>query len=190
MLSTRFDCARATTVMADLVSEGTSELRLQGYGSGMQVRRFIEARYVGQNYELEIPNRHTVFEPSTLNGIWSDFHGLHEERFGFSMPGEAIEVVNFRATIVVPLPKPSIARLTASRETPKSRSIRSVYFSDGWREAAVYDRSTLKAGQVVYGPALIEESASVTVVCPKQSMTVDPIGCLLLKSMDSARIDG
>jgi N-methylhydantoinase A len=59
---------------------------------------------------------------------------------------------------------------------------RSVSFpSNGRLEAAVYDRERLLAGNAIQGPAVIEESASTTIVEPGDSVTVNRFGHLVLR---------
>jgi N-methylhydantoinase A len=54
-----------------------------------------------------------------------------------------------------------------------------VYFDD-WVDAAVYDRSRLGRGDVVAGPAVIEEFSSTIPVHPGFAATVDAFGNLVM----------
>ena len=55
-------------------------------------------------------------------------------------------------------------------------------WSDGGEHAAkIYDRSKLKAGDVIAGPAIVAEMDSTTVVLPKHAATVDRFGNLLIR---------
>ena len=54
-----------------------------------------------------------------------------------------------------------------------------MYFrSGGWADTPVYTRDVLLAGNVIAGPALIEEHASTTVVQPGDELRVDELGNL------------
>ncbi|MEA3149942.1 MAG: N-methylhydantoinase, partial [Gammaproteobacteria bacterium] len=72
---------------------------------------------------------------------------------------------------------PLIAEATGPAEPISHRP---VWFGDSWIETPVYTRDDLKAGHAVTGPALIEENASVTVLAPGKSLTVDGYGNLLI----------
>ena len=48
--------------------------------------------------------------------------------------------------------------------------------------AVVYQRSALNDGDIVHGPALVEEPASVTVLNPGQTLRVDRFGNLTIKA--------
>ncbi len=55
LTSRRFDPTRAREVMETLVQEGVAELEAPGYTKGIEAIRGLEMRYLGQNYELEMP---------------------------------------------------------------------------------------------------------------------------------------
>jgi N-methylhydantoinase A len=54
-------------------------------------------------------------------------------------------------------------------------------FFDDWVEATVYDRARLGAGDVVEGPAVLEEFSSTVPLHPGFTATVDPHGNLLIR---------
>jgi N-methylhydantoinase A len=53
--------------------------------------------------------------------------------------------------------------------------------SGGQVDAAVFDRATLRAGDVVSGPAIVTEMDSTTLVLPGHAATVHPSGSLLIR---------
>lgn len=179
-ISTRFDVARANTIMQDLVSESIAELKSQGYEKGIEVYRALEMRYLGQNYELELPLTVDKFTISNIEAIWSNFHKTHKLRFGFSTPGEIIEIVNFIVTAVARTPKPTLSKLKASTAKPKARANRKVWFIGGPQLVPVFNRADLLAGQSIKGPALVEEEASVTVLEPGYRLRIHPQGHMLI----------
>lgn len=180
LTSERFDYSRASQVMKELVETGISDLRSQGYEGEPVISRSMEARYVGQNYELELPVPTDHFDPNSSGALWDAFHGIHDRRFGFCMPGENIEIVNFKVGVVLPSLKPNLPNLPKAKTEPESRCSRTVYFAEGEVRAAVFDRSLLRSGHQIAGPALVEEAGSVTVVCPGQLLEVDSLGNLRL----------
>ncbi|UOA16926.1 Acetophenone carboxylase gamma subunit (plasmid) [Sulfitobacter dubius] len=177
-----FDGERATAAMAELVKDAIKELNDQGYTDRIEVTRSIEARYLGQNHELELNFNGEEFNDETIEKMWEDFHKQHEARHGFAIPGETIETVNFKVVAVAVSDKPVMPELpkTDGKLTPKSK--RQVRFKDDWHEAAVYDRSKLRQGDEIAGPALVEESASVTILQPDQRIVVDRIGNLIISA--------
>jgi len=173
-----FDRARAAAVMAVLVAECKAELAAQGHHD-VAISRSVEMRYLGQNYELEIPIETDGFTDGDVATILDTFHDQHEARFDFRL-ADQMEIVNFLVTGIArtgELQFPLIAEATGPAEPISHRP---VWFGDSWIETPVYTRDDLKAGHAVTGPALIEENASVTVLAPGKSLTVDGYGNLLI----------
>ncbi len=56
----------------------------------------------------------------------------------------------------------------------------------GALEAPVYDRTKLLQGNVIHGPAIIEEVASTTVVEPGDRVTVNEFGHLIMQLGEAA----
>jgi N-methylhydantoinase A len=176
--SPTFDRARASETMRELVAAGLADLKQQGYGEPIEIQRSIEMRYHGQNYELEVPVPFDVFDERTTPALWEAFHDLHEQRFGFSIRGQAIEIVNFMVTVTALTPKPEFAMLPAATSEPAAVGRRRVVYDDGPHDTPVFDRATLRQGHRIAGPAVIEEAASVTLLRPGQSLSVDQYGNL------------
>jgi N-methylhydantoinase A len=183
LTSRRFDAARATQVMTELVAEGIAELRAQGYVDAITVQRVLEMRYFGQNYELELPVAFEAFTPETTELLWRQFHAAHAARFGFDIPGEIIEIVNFSATVISATPKPAFRRIAVATDAAEPVAERSVMFPGGRQPTKVFTRELLRAGHTIAGPAIVEEAASVTVVNPHQELRVDDYGNLLLATI-------
>lgn len=179
-ISKFFDGDRATRAMTDLVKGAIEELRSQGYHDRIIVSRSIEARYLGQNHELELSFPGDEFNETTIADMWERFHQEHQSRFGFSIPGETIETVNLKVVASALSEKPQLRELPATTKTVSPARKRRVRYARGWEEASVYDREALRRGDKIKGPAVIEESASVTVLQPDQILEVDRLGNLII----------
>ncbi|MFL5332087.1 MAG: hydantoinase/oxoprolinase family protein [Geminicoccaceae bacterium] len=181
LTSRRFDPARARQIMATLVAEAEAELAQQGYVAGIEVTRALEMRYLGQNYELELAVSEADLADGATANLWQSFHAAHEARFGFAIPGEIIEIVNYTTTVISCTPKPDLPRLARAEADPTPVAERAVRYAGGIAATPVYRRDSLRDGHALAGPALIEEAASVTVVEPGQRLTVNAFGHLLVK---------
>lgn len=181
-VSTRFEMDKVARAVNDLVEDALVELKEQGYRENVEVYRSVEARYLGQNHELEVMLTDAEFDETAVQKLWDDFHQQHEARFGFAIPGETIELVNLKVTAVAVSGKPTLQMLAEGSGTPASNGSRRIRFEDGWIDTPVYDRETFLQGQTVEGPAVIEESASVTILRPGQTLRVDPYGNLIIQA--------
>ena len=173
-----FDRERAASAMAALVAECRAELAVQGH-TDVTISRSVEMRYLGQNYELEIPTEAERFDDAEIAGLMMAFNDGHDERFGFRLD-DHMEIVNFLVTGVAHTGGLSLPIL-AEAETPATPlGQRAVWFDKGWTDTPVYSRDDLRAGHVIPGPAVIEENASVTVIDRGKTLTVDRYGNLMI----------
>jgi N-methylhydantoinase A len=177
-----FDQDRATRAMSELVAGAIEELKAHGYVDRIEIYRSIEARYLGQNHELELTFPGDGFNDATAADLWKRFHEEHQARFGFSIPGETIETVNLKVIAVSIGEKPKLRELPSGQEAPEPWGRREVCYQDGFVEVPVYRRVHLKRGHTIAGPVVVEEEASVTVVRPGQQLTVDGFGNLLISA--------
>ena len=175
-----FDRGRAAAAMATLVAECTADLAAQGHDN-VTISRSVEMRYLGQNYELEVPLEADAFTDAEIATMLDSFHNMHEARFGFRLP-DPMEIVNFLVTGTArtgQLEFPVIAEAV----TPAMPVLRRpVWFDEGWVDTPVYARDGLRCGHAISGPALIEENASVTVLDPAKSLVVDRHGNLIISA--------
>lgn len=181
-VSTRFEQGRVTTAMKSLAQDAVGELHAQGYASGVEVYRSVEARYLGQNHELEVMLDGDEFDDAGVAALWARFHEQHEARFGFAIPGETIEMVNLKVIAVAVSEKPTLRELPHGEGSPPASGSRSVRYDEGWIETPTFDREAFKQGHVLKGPAVIEESASVTILRANQTLRVDPYGNLIISA--------
>ena len=138
--------------------------------------RTVDARYVGQGYELQVAAASGEFSQRDVDEITVRFHEAHERSYGYAIRDNAVEVVNVRVTAVAAMPRPDLARDTRAGDGDAARAVtgtRRVYFRGEAVETAVYDRGRLGPGDTFGGPAIVEQLDSTTVVWPGQWAAVD-----------------
>jgi N-methylhydantoinase A len=135
----------------------------------------LDARYVGQNFELAI----SLGSADPLPGadtIKQRFFAEHERAYGFHNPADPIEIVNFRLIAVGRLRQPA-TRPGEPRNggAPDANEYRMVWFlPDQAQDTPIYDRSLLMPGDTIQGPAVIEQLDATTLLFPGDRATVDP----------------
>ena len=139
---------------------GTSEMRGEGFSvKDISQLDAVDMRYRGQSYELTIP----------LEGSWAlnflkAFHKAHERRYGYSSPDKPVEVVNVRTTFVGRSAKPQFRSAPRSRGVARPLESQMVWMNGRRCKTAIYEREALRHGHVIYGPAIIGEYSSTTIV--------------------------
>jgi N-methylhydantoinase A len=153
-----------------ITERALAELRQEGYAGEPEIRRAINMRYLGQNYEHEVEIDGGELDEAALGRAFRRFDEVHTERYGYRIDGEVIELVSFKVTVIGRRPLLDLARARATNG--RERSTREVYArGQGFVDALVVHRSTLEAGEVIEGPAVIEEEGSTSFVEP--GMTVE-----------------
>jgi N-methylhydantoinase A len=135
--------------------------------------RRADLRYKGQSFEL------TVGAHEPLDELEERFHAAHEQRYGYRMDDEAVELVNLRLISTVPVDKPELAEPQPEGEPEGGR--REANFGGEWMEVPVLDRERMGEGSEVEGPAIVEFKESTCVVRPGWRGKVDDIGTLVLE---------
>ncbi|MGY1987605.1 hydantoinase/oxoprolinase family protein [Blastococcus sp. SYSU DS0669] len=179
------DLHRVRTVYADLEAQARVALDGEGFGREQQrMQRTADLRYVGQAFEVRVPVGDGELDRAAAEEVAQTFHAAHRQLYGYDFaddPRQAVEWVNLRVSGIGPIRRPDLVELEpgeggADRAVTGSRPV----FFDEWVETPTYDRARLAPGDVVPGPAIVEEFGSTVPVHPGFAATVDTHGNLLL----------
>jgi len=145
--------------------------------------RAADMRYFGQEHAVTVDLFKSFFDNKDRPGIKNHFDEVHKIRYGTSAPKEPADIVSLRVTVLGKMRKPPRNEVPMGDETPSAEALRAskaVYFRSAgdYISTPVYKRDRLKSGNVIAGPALIEEYASTTVVQPDDIVQVDQLGNL------------
>ncbi len=138
------------------------------------LRRFADARFKGQSFELTIP----VTDLSQLTGA---FRATHQARYGYELPDTPVELVAIRVAGTSAVPKPKLggaARRSGDKPEPEQRR---AYFNGEWCDTEVFASEHLASGDSFAGPAVVEFPEATCVVRPGWTATLDPTGALVLE---------
>jgi N-methylhydantoinase A len=179
------DLARVQSVFADLEDQARTALDGEGFAPDQQrMQRTADLRYVGQAFEVRVPVADGALDAAAAEDVAQVFHAAHRQLYGYDFaadPRQAVEWVNLRVSGIGPIRRPDLVELS-SKDGGADRAVtgsRRVFFDD-WVDTPTYDRPALGPGDVVTGPAIIEEFGSTVPVHPGFAATVDPFGNLLL----------
>ena len=163
--------------------EGRAALAASGITpDGIVIERAADMRYVGQEHAVTVDLPGAFFVDKDRSAIKNHFDQVHKVRYGTSAPQEAADLVSLRVTVLGTMKKPPRHHVDEGAAQPEAAALRGtkpVYFrAGGWADTPVYKRDLLRAGNLISGPALIEEHASTTVVQPGDELRVDGLGNL------------
>jgi N-methylhydantoinase A len=144
--------------------------------------RAIDLRYSIQKYELPVPIGRGQLKADDKPRWRRTFDEVHERHFGSRAEDQKVEVVNYRLTTKVLVPKPAVTESPMRPELAAEavKAHRHAYF-DGWCDCPIYDRARLVSGNRLRGPAIIEQMDSTTLVHPGQEARIDGFGNIIIE---------
>jgi N-methylhydantoinase A len=177
----RIDVNEIATIFDRLIERANEDFRREGYEQQPVIRRFVEMRYVGQNWEVEVELPVGADLMAALVQGRSAFEASHEQRFGWHMPGERAELVNFKIVASAEGPGLVLPELPDG-PLPEPIERRPVYFQEAetFLETPVYQRGDLLRGNQFAGPAIVAELDATVIVPPGWQAEVDRFGNIVL----------
>jgi N-methylhydantoinase A/oxoprolinase/acetone carboxylase beta subunit len=135
---------------------------------------------VGQGFELAVEIPEGTVTGEALDLVRDAFDEVYSKRYGFASPDKPVEATTWKLTAYGDSPSLEIPEIDSEGRPgvavlPESRA---VYFpeTEGFVETPVFSRYDLTPGQLVGGPAIIEENESTTVIPPGLEGLVDRYG--------------
>ncbi len=142
---------------------------------------FLDMRYQGQNHEIRVPIDLKAMESEV--SIRDAFIQTYERLYSFSSD-DMVQVVNFGLSAIGDIVYPVVTEEADQGEDCEAAvcGSRRVYVGNGeFQDFKLYRRNMLHCGNVVQGPAIVEQMDSTTVIFSNMKATVDKYQNLLLE---------
>ena len=169
--------------LAKRLSRQADDALTQG-GFGLAERKFEWAaslRYFGQEHTLDTP----LEENDDLESLCCRFDALHKQRYGHVMT-DPVQIVHVRVRGIGRTPRPhlkTISRRDGGAPSARTRRKAFCFANRELVEFSVYDRDGLLDGDVVQGPAIVEENTTTLVFFSDQRATIDKYGHMFIARM-------
>jgi N-methylhydantoinase A len=173
-------------VFAHMKGVGDGYLEREGIAAqDKYYAKSIDMRYLGQFHEVELPISEAVLNAEEVAHIVGDFHKKHEELYAYSEPESETEWINLRLATFGRVVPPARKARTETATMDASRHIkgqRDVYFEEkfGFVPTFIYDGDAMEVGNILEGPAIIEQSTTTIVVPPGARVDVTEYGDYLM----------
>jgi N-methylhydantoinase A/oxoprolinase/acetone carboxylase beta subunit len=192
----RFDVARTyvrrldaldpgaiTAMFEEMTAQALDVVRESSAGGDLVVTRSVDARYLGQGYELTVPVPPGPLDAAALGRLRASFDAVYAARYGYASPREPVEVVTWKLSASGGPPAVALAKASPAPGTPTRKPVRRAYFPEtrGYVDCQVYDRYALPPGLALAGPAIVEERESTTVLPPGTEAVVDEYANLVVR---------
>ncbi len=167
------DPVQVEQVFAELTGQAAQALAAEGFtGAEQQFVRTADLRYFGQAFEVRVP------VGDSYDAVAEAFHDAHRGLYGYDFrgdPAQQVEWVNLRVSGIGPIRRPDLRRAPdGDGDVARARtSTRPVCFDDCYLDTPIFARDRLAPGDVVVGPAVVEEYGSTVPVHPGFTARVD-----------------
>ena len=166
----------------ELELEGRERLLHEGVSEDRTVfQRFIDMRYLGQWRAMSIA---VPSQLSSLDAAVAKFHDDHGREHNYSRPGAPVEVYRLQVKATGLVRKAEFAKMPRrGGEAPEPVGERMVLFDEHPKhmKARIFDRAQLAPGDVIEGPAIIEQLDSTTLVPPGIKAEVDDYRTIVMR---------
>lgn len=174
------DLAALNRAFADLEQDVLALMAREGVAPDtVSLDRTAQMRYVGQSYEVTTPVPSGELDRAAVETIIDAFHREHEREYGVSATTFDVAFVTLRVTGTGVVAKPDAAILASSVAQHSNghagslKGTRGVYFAGTTHQAEIHDAERLVPGQVIPGPAVIEQVDGAIVLPPGATAEVD-----------------
>ena len=134
---------------------------------------FLDMRYQGQNHEIRVP--FSFDDSSDENSVRKAFTEAYERLYSFSSD-DMVQIVNFGLSAIGDIVYPAVPEDEYHGEECSAAVTgeRKVYIGSGeFENYKIYDRDLLGNGNIVHGPAIVEQMDSTTIIPNGMKGTVD-----------------
>ena len=181
-LATTTQADELIAILEEMAAQTRAELLSDGVPEADLTSEFeVDVRYAGQAFEVPLTITPDVLRADGVAGILKRFDEEHHRLFTFNMETPH-EIVNLRAVALgkaLDLPAAELPKGDGDPIAAKKRD--HTLWMDGREQAAViYDRSKLRQGDVIPGPAIVVEMDSTTLIESGCIATVDTVGNILI----------
>ena len=171
-IPTRLDSIKAAEkinkTFKEIESKGIKHLNKDGFEEKkINTYRSLEMRYVGQIHECTVNIDFFEITEETLQNIKEAFHNRHEELYTYSEKDSPVELVNIESTIYGRIDRPNYSELENKGQINDALKIsRNLIFSEKGNvlKTPVYDGNKLSPGNLIDGPAVVEEDTTTLVI--------------------------
>jgi N-methylhydantoinase A len=195
------DPAAVAATLAALEARAARSLDAEGFARGEQrYLRSADLRYYGQAFEVRVPVPDGPVDLDLTEATVAAFHDAHQRLYGYSFrddPTQQVEWVNLRVTGIGPIRRPTLRPLRGEGGegppgvphphppgggAPTPTPTRAACFDParGFIDTSIYRREDLDPGELVAGPAVVEEYGATVPLLPGFRAEVDRFGNLIV----------
>jgi N-methylhydantoinase A len=171
-------------IFKDMEGQALKLLETEGMSADtVEYTRTMELGYADQHYFIETPVPGGELKETSRKKIGNAFESLHESRYGHRIKALLkISAVRLKATGRIK--DISVTEVEKGQKIPAGalKKKRQVFLDGKLTATPIYERGRLTCGNVITGPAIIEEPFHTTLVMPGQTAEIDRLGNIIINT--------
>ena len=179
----KIDLEKLNMLFSEMESEGIEGLRrLRVATENVTLTRSADMRYDGQYHEIEVDLPGGKLTQREIKDAAEAFHRRHDELHAFAMPEREPEFLTFYLRVSKPQPELKLLGVGTGSQDPSAalKRRRRCWFAGKWVDTPVYEGGRLKGGNVILGPAIVEEPTTAVVIREGFRCATDQFGYYVL----------
>ncbi|MCC7487046.1 MAG: hydantoinase/oxoprolinase family protein [Burkholderiales bacterium] len=175
------DTHAANRLLEEMQREAARVVRAVEPAAKLVTERIAYMRYSGQGHEIPVALGGGKLGAKDAAGLKLRFETAYRRFYGRTIPGMNVEIMSWSVT-ASSRPKRAARARAAPRKRPAPAFRRRMLDpgSAKWRDIPVYERTALRPGSAVPGPALIAEDQTTIVVTADFEASVNSLGHVVL----------
>jgi N-methylhydantoinase A len=182
--SDSFDMAAVNSCL-DRIDEGLAVFAEKLAARGFDQREThyrVDAHYAAQVWDItiDLPTSR-LNSKSMVDELIEAFHANHRRIFSVDDRASPIEFLNWTGRLAIRLPQTKVAASTRVEETGLRTSRIALFDIDEPRETLIVRGESVRIGELIDGPAIIEEATTTIVVPPGAHATLSSADSYLIE---------
>jgi len=189
----KIDLEKLNMLYSEMETEGIESLRrLRVTSENVALTRSADMRYEGQYHEIEVGLPGGKLTQREIEDAAKAFHRKHEELHAFAMPEREAEFLTFHLRVSKPQPEMKLLGVGTGPQDPSAafKRRRRCWFAGKWVDTPVYEGAWLKGGNVIPGPAIIEEPTTAVVIREGFRCSTDQFGYYVVSRVSDTENKG
>ena len=182
------DPAELYAICENMKEKGNRVLEREGIPEDLRYFTIsADMRYESQYHEIEIPIQEAELSEDGIASIVERFHEKHEELYAYRDVTET-EMINLRVSAFGKVTTPRRVKMPfISKDASKYiKDTRDVYFEEeGFVATNIYDGNAMEVGNLVEGPAILEQKTTTIVIPPGAKAEVNSFGDFMVELPES-----
>ena len=181
-----FDVAAVNALLASMRDEAMTVVAQGSFGAKLNETRIAYMRYVGQGHEIPVPLPVRTLTTDDVATIRAAYDAEYTRFYDRPVPGSDVEIMSYAVVVasVVAEADDAPAKGAADAFAPNVVPVRHQAVCDTLTgevaEWAIFNRTTLRPGARIAGPAIVAEDETSTLIGPGWNATINDLGYIEL----------